>query len=227
MHRTGLFLSLILLISACKKTEQDHGNYSAGYEYFPVNIGHELIYDIDSIVYNDFNNSVDTFTSQRKELIADTFTGLNGKLNQRIEWYYRLHDTDEWVLTHVGTSVLKSNMAEVTENNERLIRLVFPVSASKSWNAYAYTTRLDEPAFYYDDINASYQGTNELFLNTIKVVEQSDSNLIELRENHRIYAPFIGVVYQQNDSLDTQFDIGGQPKTKGLRYRLKLRTYIK
>lgn len=227
MRNINYLICVLILLSACKKTEPDKGNYAAGYEYFPVNPGHQLIYEVDSIVYDDFNGSVDTFTYQCKEIIADTFSGIDGKINQRIEWYYRQHDTDAWEFYHAGFSTLTTFTAEVTQQNEKIIRLIFPVSNSASWNGYAYTTHTDKPEFYYDNIGSSYQGVNELFVNTITVVEQSDSNLIELMEKNRIYSPYIGMVYSRNDSLNTQFDRGGQPKINGLRLRYKLSAYIK
>jgi hypothetical protein len=227
MKKINCLICVLLLFSACKKTETDQGFYSAGYEYFPVNIGHQLIYQVDSIVYDDFNGSVDTFTYQCKELITDTFRGINGNLNQRLEWYYRQHDTDEWEFYHAGFSTLTVYTAEVTQQNEKIIRLIFPVNNSSSWNGYAYTTFTDKPQFYYDDIGDSYPGVNELFINTITVVEQNDSNLIELMKRDRIYAPYIGMVYSRNDSLNTQFDSGGQPKINGLRLRYKLSSYVK
>lgn len=118
MRNITSIICVLVLLSACKKTEPDKGDYAAGYEYFPVNVGHQLIYEVDSIVYDDFNGSVDTFTYQCKEIIADTFSGIDGKINQRIEWYYRQHDTAAWEF-YAGFSTLTQFTAEVTNKTKK------------------------------------------------------------------------------------------------------------
>lgn len=216
---------LTLLLVSCKKSSTDDGVYSSGYEYFPTNTGHDLIFDVDCVVYDDFRDTIITYTYQKRQLIADSFYDLSGKLNQRLEWYFRNHDTEEWVLNKAGSSVLKINTGEVVENGERIIKLVFPVQNNTDWNGYAYTTRTNEPEFYYRSTSKTFSSPAGNFANVAEVIHENDSNLIEKRFRAEWYAPLVGLVYKQIDSLETQFDNQGNPETKGYRYYQRLRSF--
>ena len=58
-----------------------------------------------------------------------------------------------------------------------------------------------------------------------EVIQENDSNLIEKRFRAEWYAPLVGLVYKQIDSLETQFDNQGKPETKGYRYYQRLRSF--
>jgi hypothetical protein len=143
-----ILLFFILFTGSCKRSEKDEVFHDPGYAYFPVNPGHEVIYDVDSVIYDDFNDTVVTYTYQLKELIAGYFVSANGQGSQRIEWYYRDQDTSEWSFQHAGSSTRTLYTAELVKDNERIIKMVFPVQPSKSWNGYAYTSQTGKPAYF-------------------------------------------------------------------------------
>lgn len=232
MHIKPIYFILLLFIGyflwACSTKESlDEETYSFGYEYFPVKVGHEVVYDIDSIVYDDFSGSVKKYTYQKKERITDSFYDASQRLYQRVERYYRKNDSDSWALSKALVHTLNTYTAEVQEDNQRIIRLVFPVQRSKSWNAYLYTGISGKRDFYYSATGGVYTyQSNKQLLNTITVTQQNDSNLIEKRLRREMYAPGVGMVFAQYDSIDTQFDGVGNPKVKGLSYIQKLHSYI-
>jgi hypothetical protein len=129
------------------------------------------------------------------------------------------------VLNKAGSSVLKINTGEVVENGERVIKLVFPVQNNTDWNGYAYTTRTNEPDFYYRSTSKTFSSPAGNFVNVAEVIQENDSNLIEKRFRSEWYAPLVGLVYKQIDSLETQFDNQGNPETKGYRYFQRLRSF--
>jgi len=68
---------LILLLPACKKnTIQIDYKYS----YFPLEIGHTLIYELDSILYSPlYINGRDTVHWELKEVVESKFIDVEGR----------------------------------------------------------------------------------------------------------------------------------------------------
>ena len=80
-----LLSGLIFNLYSCKKDSTIV--LDAGYAYFPNKAGHYIIYDVDSIVHNDFKKTVDTFRFQLKEYIESVFYDNSGRPTLRIERY--------------------------------------------------------------------------------------------------------------------------------------------
>ncbi|HET6989704.1 MAG TPA: hypothetical protein VFJ43_00195, partial [Bacteroidia bacterium] len=83
-----LFVGMFALfcISSCKK---DHPVTDAGYNYFPNNIGHYCIYEVDSTVYDNFNHDTVHYRYEVKEVIESYFTDNMGRQAMRVERYKR------------------------------------------------------------------------------------------------------------------------------------------
>ena len=68
--RSKCIYSLILisiLFYACKKDEDVNETLFFGYQYIPIHEGDERIYQVDSIIYDDFTGLVDTIRFQLLE----------------------------------------------------------------------------------------------------------------------------------------------------------------
>ena len=79
-----LLLSLLpVFLVSCKK--ENALPEDMGYSYYPVNVGHWVIYDVDSISYNDFTGKIDSFKYQIRELVAGNFEDAEGRETQRVE----------------------------------------------------------------------------------------------------------------------------------------------
>jgi hypothetical protein len=221
----AFLLVVFLLHTSCKKSTVDDANYSEGYEYFPLRTGQEHVYDIDCVVYDDFRDTIFTYRYQKRQLVGDTFYDFSNQLQHMIHWYYRPHDSAEWIFYRAGSARLNTYAAEVVENNERVVKLVFPVETGKEWNAYMFSTRTGEPEYYYRSLQQTYSSPAGNFTQVAEVIQEDDSNLIEKRFRSEWYAPLRGLVYKQIDSLETQFNGQGQPETKGYRYYQRLRSF--
>ena len=75
------FFLFIIAIEACQ-TEVDQPK-EIGLALCPTNIGREVVYSVDSIVYDDFkqrdDNKPDSFNFQLREVITSKFTDNTGK----------------------------------------------------------------------------------------------------------------------------------------------------
>ncbi|QLH44708.1 MAG: hypothetical protein HWD58_03235 [Bacteroidota bacterium] len=67
-----------------------------GKEYYNLTVGYDIEYAVDSIIYDDFNQRIDTFSLEFKDAVVDTFTDNEGRLSYRIQRYYRQDSTYAW-----------------------------------------------------------------------------------------------------------------------------------
>jgi hypothetical protein len=218
---------------SCKKEKQPVAYL--GYDYFPNKVGHYIIYQCDSVIFNPYSKhspQFDTSNYQIKEVI-DSIYNNEGQITQRIVRYKR-YDTSNlsWssIFTpeKVWTGSLQSNMAIRQEDNNVYIKLVFPMSVNATWNgnamnnigAWNYTcTEFNSPAtvggVYFDSTLTVVQINNPTYTSNQYYCEQ--------------YATGVGLVFKKVvDWSDSAFSFTEPPPvakaTKGTIYYTE--TYV-
>ncbi len=210
-----------LLLASCKK--DDPVTIDAGYDYFPVNIGHTLIYDVDSIVYDDFfvPTKIDTFRFQIKEVVESQFTDNTGKPAYRIERFRRTSDTLSWSIVNVWVAARTSTTAERVENNTRYLKLVFAAREGREWNGNTFNN-MDEQLYEYTAVDAPYAIAGFSFDSTLTVLQNEELNIVQDEFEQEVYAKHIGLVRKDFRNLEKQPGIGIK---SGLIYNWTLRAY--
>ena len=96
--------------------------------------------------------------------------------------------------------------AELIEENERIIKLKFPVNSYTNWNANVFNSSSSLECFY-EQIH-SPKIINGLFFDSTATVNQgSDRNLIRFYKKQEVYAKGIGLVYKYYKDLNiSNFD---------------------
>ena len=218
MKKYGILFGLILLIIfSCKKKviETD-----MGYDYFPTNIGHWAVYQVDSIYHDDFYfpSKYDSFQFQIKEIIESEFFDNSGRLTQRIERYQRANDTLPWVIKNVWVSNQTKTTAERVEENQRYVKLIFPPVLNQRWNGNNYNT-IGEWEYKYTLVNEAYSISAFSFDSTLTVSQEGQNDpIINSQYGTEVYAKHIGMVYKEYVFLNKQSDAG-------LEYKMKLIDY--
>ncbi len=218
-----LFSITFLLFISCHKNSQYPINY--GYEYFPTTLGHFIIYDVDSISYNDFTDSIDTFHYQVKEILTENFNDISGRASQRIEKHVRLNDTSSWEISQVGYQTLTTYVAEKYEDNLRYIKLSFPVKNNLSWKGNTYINYNDPDCNWLaSDWEYKLTSVNELlningnhFDLTAKVIVETGNNIICQQYYEEIYAKNVGMIYRKVRRVTVNPD----PSGYSLEYKVK------
>jgi hypothetical protein len=200
-------LLLILVFSSCKK---DTGISSdIGYSYFPANIGHWIIYQVDSSYYNDFTATVTRYHFKVKEKIESLFYDNQNRPTLRLERYY-MTDSVNWVLKNVWTENLTSTTAEKVEENIRFIKLVFAIYEGRIWNGNAFNS-FDPMDYTYVNVNKPYSMDGITYDSTVTVIQKIDtSNLISSAYMEEVYARNIGMIYKRLDTVKTAMIIPPQ-----------------
>jgi len=195
-------LFILLAFSSCKRETEI---VDLHYDYFPVKIGTWVIYDVDSIAYNDFTSTVDTFDFQVKEIIESEFTDNEGRPTQRIERYYRDNSNSPWLLKNVWAANRTEKTAERVEENIRYIKLIFPIVKNAKWDGNKANT-LDEIQYEFKDIHSAYSLNSLSFDSCLVVQHENELTLFTNIFGQEVYANHIGNIYRKYTNLVKQAD---------------------
>ncbi|BDS09980.1 hypothetical protein [Aureispira anguillae] len=212
-------LSLILVFFfACERVIDTLNPIT--FEYYPVEEGKYKIYQIDSIVYDEYNCTVQTNSYQIKEITGPKGTDGEGDVFHSIQRYYRKDSTEAWALQHIWTEKIEDNQLQRVEDNQRMIKMVFPVQEDRHWDGIVYIRRdtlvpirggaidmfKDWDDFVCQDVGKTFIDTlaNIVYPDAVKIMQVDKTNNIERRFSVEVYAKHIGMVYKEMRILDTQ-----------------------
>jgi hypothetical protein len=190
------------------------------YDHSPLDSGKYLIYSLDTVLYNDFSQTVDTHSYQLKVQYGRRELDATGKLFTRVEHYLRTDSSQNWVLSRVFAAQNDSEKYYTIENNQRIIRLAYPIQKNTTWDGLVHIRRdtsIDISgvggaiAFYKDwedfkytntDVPATIGGRSYTSVSTVLQVDEI--NRIERRYVIEQYAKGVGLVHKEMLILDTQ-----------------------
>lgn len=200
------------------------------YQYYPLKVGDYRIYNVDSIPYKEGPTPADTIHSQLKELLQSAYTDATGAQMYRVEVYRRKDENSPWQIMHVYATSRPMYDAEVVDNNQRIVKLEFPVTDGHSWNANKYNTT-DSAKLYTSKIlqaHRPYTTKNKTY-DSVAVVEiKNELDFVTKNYQAECYAASYGLVYSVTDNLNIQHpnpaDTGALD-IKGYIYRKTLVQY--
>lgn len=199
MKRLFLFVILVTSLAACKKSEVEAVDWH--YDYFDLTPGRYIIYDVVEINHSQGILGSDTTEYQLKTVIGDTITDNEGRIAREFLRYKRSNEIENWVLTDLWTTIISDYRAELVEENQRVVKMVFVPTINKTWDANAYNTK-EELECYYDELHKNYLVGNQSFDSTIIVEQADDLNLIKYERQYEVYATGIGLIKKHYRDLN-------------------------
>jgi len=212
-------LLTLVFIFSCGKRTADPVFTDIGHDYFPLEVGKYIEYEIDSTIYFNDNGSTASKTSNwlvREELV-DTLLDNQNELIYVLHRSARLNDTLPWNVKDVWYAKNNETTAERIEENLRFINLIFPPEKGLLWDGNVHIdpgliiTVAEESIemfknweYEYLDVNVGNTINGISFDSTLHVQQADDENLIERRFSEEIYAKGVGLVYKRQLILDTQ-----------------------
>jgi hypothetical protein len=218
---------LFLCVSSCKK---DKTVADAGYNYFPDNVGHYCIYEVDSTVYDSFNHDTTFYRYEVKEVIESHFTDNMGRDAMRIERYKRPYiDTIPyanlpWTLSRVWAFTRTSSAAEKLEENQRFVRMTFVPRVDNKWDGNEYNT-IGSWEYKYTSVDEPYSINSMTFDSTCVIRQKDESNMLNYRTYYERYARNVGMI--EKNVIDVYDDNLGSTSVLtriygGVIYNIKL-----
>ncbi|HYV91228.1 MAG TPA: hypothetical protein VE978_05570, partial [Chitinophagales bacterium] len=180
-----LFVSCIcaLLFFSCKKTS--YPPVAIDQSYFPLVTGKYIIYDVDSLGYWGFNDTIIHHTYQIKEEVDSPYIDNAGNHAFRIIRSRRNDASSSWVVTDIWSSNLTDQTAEKVEENLRFIKLDFPIILNKQWYGNNYIQAdsnlvfLNGWRYEYTSVHQPLTLNGLSFDSTVTVSQDLDSNAIQ------------------------------------------------
>jgi len=215
-----LGISLIFtLFAACSKSTFEETNLEMGYEYFPLEIGKYKIYQVDSVIYDTTGSGVTitNSTSFIQEKTVDTLLDNIGRVNYKIERFWRKAANEPWQLQDVWLTNRTDQTAERVEENLRFIKMVFPLTAGRSWDGNVFIDKTSNISvagetieifknWQYEIVSVGEMATvgDTTYDEVAEIIQADSENFIELRSSREQYAKGLGLIYRKMRILDTQ-----------------------
>ena len=216
---------LFLFLFSCKKTDAPQNvALLKGVNYFPLEVGKYITYEVDSIIYRIQSGSEcifvsDTSHSFLKEIIVDEYVDNEGAINFVVERFKKKLATDSWKIDDVWYTKKTETQVERVEEDLRFIKMIFPVREGENWkgNAFIYVDTIvvgnDNMVFYgfwsndykYESVDVKEEIGTYTFDSVMTVVQSDASDFkINYRNSIEKYARNVGLVYKEMQILDRQ-----------------------
>ena len=171
-----MFVIVTSFLGACKTGTLEPEGANLGWEYFPLETGRYIDYQVEDIQFSILNPP-DTNRYQIRELIGEEFADINGDPSFRLERYRRANSNAVWVLDSVWQIKRNTTRAIVLQNNRPLVKLVFPLEEGKEWKGTIFfkTESIDTLITPDTTINPQTQDTMIVNDTTIVITDISDT----------------------------------------------------
>ncbi|MEO6328111.1 MAG: hypothetical protein ABIO55_04230 [Ginsengibacter sp.] len=212
----ALILGIGILVSSCKKKLDDFTSPSLA-EYYPLQLGKYITYQLDSTVFLAFGVRDTIIKYQVQDRVDAQITDNNGKPAYRIIRFIRKNANQAWSPAGSTFMVVPSdNSVEFIEDNLKYIKLKRPVTEGFTWKGNAYIDAssinsevryLDDWDYTYDSLNIPLQLGNVVIDSTITVSQRDEflgqdpklpgTQYAEKNYGVEKYAKGIGLVFKE------------------------------
>ena len=220
LYNLFFYLSIFTSIFGCKK--QDDSTIDKKTEYFGLEKGNFVEYEVTYMFHDSLLQKHDTIIYQLKTLIGDTILDNVGRVAREFHRFQRKNSSLPWEETDIWTAIIVDNRAELVEENQRKVKLIFMPTLEKVWDINAFNNIGTVDAFY-SSIDESKTINNLTFENTLTVEEENYKTLLETRRKFEIYAKNIGMISKTYKNL--QFKFGSSKPIKGEEYYFNVTNY--
>lgn len=186
--------------------------------YFPLTTELTNDYQVNTYIWRDNGESIDTTNYQLREIVSADFVTSSDRILHTIDQYTRYNSREEWNYQGRVTAGVTDGSVSRMEGNVELIKMELPVKVGNTWNPTKYfdpTITVDiggQSVEYYKEWHSEYISDSEYYdvsdsitLSDVVHVEHANSeNKVEKRFVMEYYAAHIGLVYQRIEVLDTQ-----------------------
>ena len=216
MKQALVFIGLFLLLFtvSCKKKINEPVDLK--YDYFQLVEGAFVEYDVTYMFHDVALLKHDTIHYQIKTMINA------GRIARKFNRYIRETSADSWTIKDVWTAIIIDGRAELVEENQRKVKMVFAPTEDKTWDINQFNMDGKVSASYDSiDVAKSIQGLD--FNKTLIVREKNYTTLIDKIEKYEIYARGVGMIFKQEKDL--KFNFGETIPNYGTEYYYRVNNY--
>jgi len=226
------FISVLVIgvsvATGCKEGTEDP--IAFGYEYFPTDSGRYVQFKVDSIAWNDFTipSTVDTFRFDIREINDSVFTDIAGEDATVLIRNRRDSANGAWYIKDVWSMKRTNARAEKVEENERIVKLTFPIVDGAVWNGNLYNTN-DPWEYELTKIGEPFTVNGFTFNETVTVLQTGNNDipsgqtepLLNKQLGKEVYAKGVGLVYKELTILEANI-VPGTPFDQRIKRGFKM-----
>lgn len=208
-------LAIAYLLPSCGENEIEPTDPSVfGYEYFPVSVGNEWIYQVDSLLIGQGGFANVVSSSQVKEVISEVISESDDETVYKVERSARPDSMSSWRLTDIWTISTTPTQATKTIENLKFIKMVFPAVQGARWDGNIFfdanslypvgaeNLRIYQDWSYKIDIESSAVVGGEIHDEVALVSHIDQETFVSRRFSIERYARGIGLVERQMEIYD-------------------------
>ncbi|SEJ31862.1 hypothetical protein SAMN05216327_108246 [Dyadobacter sp. SG02] len=196
-HITILAIASIAF-SAC---DDDNTDPVDPYNYYPLEIGHYVVYDVNQEVYSAGQSAPVITKWQEKDevdkIVSDsagivTYIVARSTRNSAADYWqkakeYAVHKYPDKILTNIDNQLFQS--------------LIFPIDSRTTWNGNAYNN-LDKQDYYYEPGIKSTKIGEHSFDKVLTVVERKDTSIINKYVTIKEYGLGVGLLSEDQTTFE-------------------------
>ncbi len=166
-----------------------------GLKYYPNSANFCRLFQIDSLVFNDFTESVDTFQYFIKDTVSGNYE-VGTEIRTSVLNQKKLKLADPFWLDNLSWSFQKDNfIVEENKNNVPKIVLIFPLKSGISWNSNTRNS-LDQEEYTITNLKSEIiLGKTFGDVITIEKFNETDPLQLNTEIGEEKYAPEVGLIY--------------------------------
>ena len=202
-------LSLFLTVAfvSCEKSPKEEGIANWYKSYYDTTQGRFIDYRVLEINHDE--NALiqhDTLNYFLRVQIEDTITDNLGRINRKYVRYKKTNVNDPWQISDVWMTIVDGVNAELVEENQRIIKLKFPINEFTNWNANIFNLD-DKLDCYYENLHQSRSINGLYFDSTVTVNQGSVRNFLRYFNKNEVYANGVGLISKYYKDLNiSNFD---------------------
>jgi len=224
-------LVMVLGFVQCSKPDTDSIAYRYDYNYFPVDSGNWRVYKVVQITVDSISNLYDTLKYELKEINSGYYTDAANDSMIKIDRFIRATSDQLWSPVSIWTAGIIDHKAIQIENNNKFVKINFPVSLNKTWDGDAFN-RLDTLKQYQYTITSVDEPeviNSNAFDLVLVVTQKNDLSAVDELFFEERYAYGVGLVEKTQIDIYSEYDPRPieQRVTKGTFYYQKISSYGK
>lgn len=228
-----LALSILVMLSSCEKSTGTVDEERIGHDYQPLATGKYILYDVDSIYWDDFLRAEIHVQSQQRYDVVDSFIDNEGRVSWTINVLSRQSEDFPFTPDHVIHVTPTNNFIEFSQKNLTFLNMTFPVQEGVSWNGLAKIAT-EDPAlpefnsdgwkFTFANVGLPFNTGNNYFAKTATVNQideqlndpETDSMAFAFKNySQEIFGYDVGMIYKERIYWVFQPSPGGSGYRKG------------
>lgn len=189
-------LFIFVVLNSCKKEEKENTVQPIVMDYYPIEVGSSLQYNVVEINIDKDVSVNDTSKYLLKEFIESEYIDKEGNTNYRIERYKKKSNETYWEILNIWYVSVADNSVFKIEDNYRYKKILFPVKEDNAWDGNIENEKETQEYKIISINKVDTIGTKEQGM-VLTVLQINDENLIQKQYAVEKYIKNKGLGYKE------------------------------